>query len=88
MMHDSFIENRNGVKRGMKKVILFVILITAVCGADGRSLPAQEPKGPRIEVKEERYNAGKVVQGEQVVHVFDIRNAGDGVLEIQKVQTS
>jgi len=72
----------------MRKVILFVILITAACGAGGRAVPAQEPKGPRIEVKEERYNAGKVVPGEQVVHVFDIRNAGDEVLEIQKVQTS
>jgi hypothetical protein len=88
MMHDSPAENRNGVKQGMKNVILFVILITAACGAGGRTLPAQEPKGPRIEVKEEHYDAGKVVQGEQVVHVFDIRNAGDEVLEIQKVQTS
>ncbi len=72
----------------MKRVLLLVILIMAACGAGGRMLPAQEHKGPKIEVKEELYDAGKVVQGEPVVHVFGIRNTGDEILEIQKVQTS
>jgi hypothetical protein len=74
--------------RFVKKVLFFAILISASLGAGGRLLPAEEQKGPRLEIKEEHYDAGKVAQGEQVVHVFEVRNGGDAVLEIQKVQTS
>jgi hypothetical protein len=74
--------------RSMKKALYFAILISVSLGAGGRLLPAEEQKGPRLEIKEEHYDAGKVAQGEEVVHVFEVRNAGDAVLEIQKVQTS
>jgi hypothetical protein len=77
-----------GEMRVMKKALFFAILITAACGAGGRLLPAEEQKGPKIEIKEEQYDFGMVAQGEQVVHVFEVRNAGDELLEIQKVQTS
>jgi hypothetical protein len=72
----------------VKKALFFAMLISASLGAGGRLLPAEEQKGPRLEIKEEHYDAGKVAQGEQVVHVFEVRNAGDAILEIQKVQTS
>lgn len=88
MMHDDPSKNRNGEIKGMKRGLLFVALIMAACGVGGRVVPAQEHKGPRMEIKEERHDFGKVAEGEQVVHVFDIRNAGDEVLDIQKVQTS
>jgi len=52
------------------------------------TLLAQEPGVPRIEVKEMRHDFGKVVQGEQVSHVFEIRSAGSGTLVIERVQTS
>ena len=87
-MHDDFSNNRKGEKKGMKRGLLFAVLIIAACGAGGRAGPAQEHKGPRMEVKGEQHGFGKVIQGEQVVHIFDIRNAGDEVLDIQKVQTS
>lgn len=49
-------------------------------------LPAQEVKGPRIEVKEMRYDLGKVVQGVQASHVFEVRNVGSEILVIDRVQ--
>ena len=51
-------------------------------------LPAQELKGPRIEVKQERYAMGSVEQGKQAVHVFKIRNAGTEPLMIESLQPS
>lgn len=48
----------------------------------------QERQGPRIEVKADHVDLGNVKQGEDATHVFDIRNTGDEVLVIQKVQTS
>lgn len=49
---------------------------------------AQEQTGPRIKLEEARFHFGDVTQGETAVHVFEFRNEGDAVLEIQKVQTS
>ncbi len=51
-------------------------------------LAAQEYNGPKIEVRELRYDFGKVVQGKQVSHVFEIKNAGKEVLIIERVQSS
>jgi len=54
----------------------------------GSSLPAQEQKSPRIEVKEIQHNFGKVAQGTQVSYVFEIRNAGNATLVIERVVPS
>ncbi len=51
-------------------------------------LSAQEYNGPKIEVRELRYDFGKVVQGKQVSHVFEVKNAGKEVLIIERVQSS
>jgi len=51
-------------------------------------LLAQEYSGPRIEVKELRHDFGKVVQGAQISHVFEIRSAGKEALVIERVQSS
>jgi len=64
--------------RGM---VLFFLLFAG-------TLSAQELKGPRIEVKQEQYAMGSVSQGEQAVHVFEIRNAGAEPLTIERVQPS
>ncbi len=51
-------------------------------------LPAQELKGPRIEVKQEHYDMGKIAQGTMAVHVFEVRNTGDAPLVIERLQPS
>ncbi len=71
----------------MKRWVLLLLAVAALSG-NAAPLSAQDHKGPRILVKEERYDFGKVAQGAQAVHVFEIQNVGDGILEIQKVQTS
>ena len=51
-------------------------------------VPAQDSKAPRIEVKESRYDFGKVPSGTKVAHVFEVRNAGNGPLIIDHVDSS
>ncbi len=46
----------------------------------------QEAKGPRIVMNETHFDAGKIVQGAQVSHVFEIGNAGTATLVIERVQ--
>ena len=70
----------------MKKILITGVVMIAVVISG--LLAAQEAKGPKIEVKEVRYDLGKVDQGTQVTHVFEVRNAGAEPLIIEKVQTS
>ena len=64
----------------------FLIIVLVVMASFAGLLPAQEVKGPRIEVKETRYDLGKVVQGVQASHVFEIRSVGSETLVIDRVQ--
>ncbi len=70
----------------MKKRIAAVVVAMIIASAG--VLAAQEAKEPRIEAGEVRYDAGKVVQGTQVSHVFEVRNAGDAPLIIDRVVPS
>lgn len=78
----------------MKRLIVVAALVAGVAAGTSwaetppSTPPSGGPKGPRIEFKEDRFDAGKVKQGDAAVHVFEFRNAGDEVLEIQKVTTS
>lgn len=72
----------------MKKGGAFACLLGAMVVFSAAPAPAAEPKGPRIEIAEERYDLGTVVEGTEAVHVFAFRNVGDEELAIQKVQTS
>ncbi len=65
----------------MRGVALFLFL-------SGALLFAQEMGNPRIEVKQERYDMGTIVQGKPAVHVFSVRNAGTTPLVIERLQTS
>ena len=66
----------------MKKAMIgFVVLLTVVFAG---SAWAQ----PKIEVREIKYDFGKVAQGTQVSHVFEVRNAGTEPLIIERVQSS
>ncbi len=71
-------------KRGeiMKKIAGAILIFFIAAGFSG----AQERRGPQIELKQLRYDAGKVTSGTPITHVFDIRNTGDETLVIQKVQ--
>jgi uncharacterized protein YxeA len=72
----------------MKKIVAITAALLIAAALTAGALAAQERTGPRIEFKQERYDFGKVTEGDQAVHVFEFTNTGDAVLEIQKVQTS
>jgi hypothetical protein len=49
-------------------------------------LSAGERQGPRISVKDPRYDFGVVAQGARPEHIFEIKNIGDELLEIKQLQ--
>ncbi len=69
----------------MKRLVLAIVTLTALAGI-GSVAPAQEYKGPRVSVDQLIYYFGKVVQGTQAEHVFDIRNVGQEDLVIDRIQ--
>lgn len=81
---------KGAIQKGMKKLatISAAAFLLAASLAFAGALSAREHKGPRIEIGQDRYDFGKIVEGEQAVHIFEFRNTGDEVLEIQKIQTS
>jgi hypothetical protein len=78
------------MKRAMRfssvSALAALALLFAVMGP--RDAVAQDQKGPRIAIAEERFDFGKAAAGETAVHIFEITNTGDALLEINKVQTS
>ncbi len=67
----------------VSKVGLALLVLVAVMSAAAGSA---EHQGPRISVKDPRFDFGTVQQGTQPEHIFEIRNAGDEVLEIGQLQ--
>ena len=63
--------------------LTIAVLAAAVFGG---GLSAAERQGPRIQVQETRYDFGMVEQGAQPEHIFEIKNTGDEVLELQQIQ--
>ena len=70
----------------MKRIVFIGLVIVGLLYAG--PLAALDNTGPKIEVKEMRYDFGKVIQGTRVEHVFEIKNAGSEQLVIEKVQPS
>ncbi len=70
----------------MKQRILLAVFAAVAAGFVSQPLPAQEQKGPQLELKEAAYDFGKVVEGARLQHVFQVRNTGDASLDIQRVQ--
>lgn len=70
----------------MKQHIRAFLLVAAAAGFFCQALPAQEPKGPQIEIKEANYDFGKVFEGAKLQHVFEVRNTGDAALDILRIQ--
>jgi len=68
----------------MKRIVLMsMVLVGLLCAGP---LAALDYTGPRIEIKEMRYDLGKVVQGTQVSQIFEVKNVGHEQLIIEKVQ--
>lgn len=57
-------------------------LVLAACAPEPVALP------PRLEFVEPLHDAGRVTQGERVVHRFDFRNAGGRELRLRDVRVS
>jgi uncharacterized protein DUF1573 len=70
----------------MKKILAAGVVMAVLVFAG--LVAAQEARRPKIEVREMRHDFGKVVQGTQATHVFEVRNAGTEPLIIERVQTS
>jgi hypothetical protein len=70
----------------MKRTILMSLVVLGLLCAG--PLLAQENSGPKIEIKEMRYDLGKVVQDSQVSQVIELKNVGNEPLIIEKVQPS
>ncbi|HUI46915.1 MAG TPA: DUF1573 domain-containing protein [Nitrospirota bacterium] len=71
----------------MKKILVsigFFIVLTVFAG----HLLAQEVNGPKLEAVEIKYDFGKVIQGTQVSHIFEVRNVGNEPLIIDRVVPS
>ena len=68
----------------MSRIMLSALVAVLLIGAG--TVPAQQYAGPKIAVKGERYDFGKVVQGTQATHTFDINNVGGEALLIERVQ--
>jgi hypothetical protein len=71
----------------MKKLVMAVIALIALAGI-GSVAPAQEYKGPKVLVDQLKYHFGKVAQGGQAEHVFELRSVGNEALVIDRIQSS
>jgi hypothetical protein len=70
----------------MKRIVLMgMVMVGVLCAVP---LAALDYNGPRIEIKELRYDLGKVAQDTQVSQIFEVKNVGSEQLIIEKVQTS
>jgi hypothetical protein len=61
-------------------VFLFVLCLW------GPLANGEEPKGPKLVLKEPSFDFGAVKEGEVIEHAFKVLNEGDQVLEIQDVK--
>lgn len=68
------------------KNILAVIAVIMFTGPG--VVTAVEQQGPRIEIREARHDFGRVAQGTQASHVFEVRSVGGEALVIERVTSS
>ena len=72
----------------MKSIAAFCFVCGVLVLAGSGTIGGEERKGPRLQVKEERHDFGTVVEGTTAVHLFELQNAGDEPLDIEKLQSS
>ncbi|MEK6742721.1 MAG: hypothetical protein AABZ15_03880 [Nitrospirota bacterium] len=68
----------------VKKTLILMLVFAAVAIASAGA--AGERQGPRIYVKDATFDFGTVSPGSQPEHIFEIKNVGDEVLDIRRVQ--
>ena len=68
------------MKRAVISMLVLALMGVAAAGSAG------ELQGPRIFVKDSKFDFGTVRPGSQPEHVFEIKNVGDEVLDIQQIQ--
>ena len=72
--------------------LVAVALASCKCDEQGAPAAADAGKGgggaPKIVAVEQSFDFGKVKQGDEVVHVFRLRNEGKGELRIEKARGS
>jgi hypothetical protein len=64
--------------------VLFLVLVLG--GTLAGDVSAGGSQGPRIYIGEGRFDFGTVAAGSQPAHIFEIKNVGNEVLELRKVQ--
>jgi len=74
-------------------VCLLATFLLASCKCGEKSAPAAdaapaETGSPKIVAAESSFDFGKVKQGDEVTHVFKIRNEGKAELKIEKARGS
>ena len=69
----------------MKKAGISMVVLAAVAIA-ASGFAGDQRQGPRIFVKDALFDIGTVEPGAQPEHIFEIKNVGDEVLDIQRVQ--
>jgi len=70
----------------MRKCWLFGIICIALFAFFGYSSLAQEPRGPKIVLKERVFDFKEVKEGEVIEHTFKVLNQGDRTLKIIKIK--
>jgi len=70
----------------MGRTITIIVVLVLAAAAFTAAGSAGEHQGPRIYVKESNVDLGTVRPGSHPEHIFEIKNVGDEVLEIQRVQ--
>jgi hypothetical protein len=68
----------------MKKAGISMLVFAAVAIAAAGF--AGERQGPRIYIKDAKFDFGTVSPGARPEHIFEIKNVGDEILDIQRVQ--
>jgi len=68
----------------MKRILLLSMVMVGLLYTG--QLAALDYNGPRIEIKEMRYDLGKVARGTQVSQIVEVKNVGNEQLIIEKVQ--
>ena len=77
--------NERNAGRPARTAVLAAVGVLLLIAA---AVAAGEPQGPRISVAEPRYDFGEVAAGVMLEHVFEIKNTGDEVLVIRKIEPS
>jgi len=71
--------------------VISCLVVASVASACSKSSPIQEPQAPaggRIEVAEPLFDNGVTVRGEEIRHVFKLKNVGDSAVTILETKAS